>query len=94
MVLTSEQDMIEELEVRSPLANSDHSIIVFRLVWESVVVCSRMESFNYHKGNYGAVCRELREIDHGVKFHNKGVGSMWFILLEEVKLCRDRYMYR
>ena len=92
VVLSTGQDMVEDLKVRGPIANSDHNVLVFKLVCESERVISLEKTYNYHKGDYKKICRELGGIDWEERFRNEKIEDMWCILLEEIKRSREKYV--
>ena len=68
LVFTSENEMVENLEVSCPVASSDHNVLTFRLILETVLDESSFKYLNYHKGNYGKICDELEGIDWNNRF--------------------------
>ncbi|XP_014675988.1 PREDICTED: uncharacterized protein LOC106815965 [Priapulus caudatus] len=59
LVLTTEPPLVENLQVREHLSNSDHSIVTWDLVVEVDVPTNLMEVYNLNKGNYDKLRADL-----------------------------------
>jgi hypothetical protein len=51
-LVITDQDFIGDIEYLSPVGNSDHSVIVFSVNWQSEVTTESCEKLNYEKGDY------------------------------------------
>ena len=89
LVLTSEENMVEDLEVREPIANSDHNLIVFRLIHKTEEEEEKKIKYNYDKANYEIIKEKLDSMEWGVRFEGKSVQDMWEIFRKEVIELRD-----
>ena len=92
LVFSSEPDMVEDLFVDCPVANSDHKVCVW--IINCKVDEDRLEqsSFMYHKGNYSEIVKELNGIDCDENFRYKSVSSMWNCFREIVLHVRDKFV--
>ena len=63
LVLSSEPEMVENLEVTCPISNSDHKVIYWDLICETCTSSSEQKLFNYHKGNYKEIVSYLSNIN-------------------------------
>ena len=61
LVLSSEENMIENLEVGEPFGTSDHQIIRWKLVVCKGLTNKNKKVFNYFKTDYSAVRREVQD---------------------------------
>jgi exonuclease III len=50
LVISTEPDMVEDLEVLNPIANSDHCAIYWKLVFKTEIECSNIIEYNCKKG--------------------------------------------
>ena len=71
LIFSSEPDMVDDLEIRSSVANSDHNVIMFKLIYETTVQKENMKVFNYHHGNYLQICNELQLVNWDNRFYEK-----------------------
>ena len=58
LIFSTEPDMDDDLEIHRSVANSDHNVIMFKLIYETTVQKENMKVFNYHHGNYLQICNE------------------------------------
>jgi ribonuclease P/MRP protein subunit RPP40 len=92
LVMSTEQDMIEDLQVLNPMANSDHCMIQWQFRLNTKAQVDDRNRYNFHKGRYDKICVELQEIDWDLEFEGKDVEGMWKILLTRLDQCRDKYV--
>ena len=89
LVLSSEENMIEDLEVRGPVANSDHNLITFRLMYKTEEEDKRKINYKYDKADYVAIQEKIRLIKWRERFEGKTVEDMWKIFKREITEIRD-----
>jgi len=92
LVLSTEPDMVEDLEIHCPIANSDHNIIIFKVIYETVLDNNKQNVFNYHKGNYAEINKELLSVDWNTRFQNKNTEEMWKEISEDLLESRSKYI--
>lgn len=92
LILSSEPDMVEDLLVSSPIANSDHCVIYWKLIFETQIEKNSMKMFNYHKGDYGLICSDLDKVDWDNHFQDRGVEAMWNFFVTKTTESRDRHV--
>ena len=63
--------MIEDLEVRGPVANSNHNWITFRLVYQTEEDCKMKINYKYDKADYVAIQEKIRLIKWRERFEKK-----------------------
>ena len=61
LVISSEPDMVEDLEVVNPVANSDHCAVVWRLVVKTEMDYSSIVAYDYNKGRYEELIDDMGE---------------------------------
>ena len=75
LVFSSELDMVKELNVACPIANSDHCIITWYMLYDNAEFQTIKEAeqlFNYEKGNYKMMDQHLIAIDWDSMFGEWG----------------------
>ena len=92
LVLSSEENMIEEVEISGPISNCDHNAIFFQLNCNSEDEESKIESFSYDRADYQQIRSSLERVDWNSLLDGKSVEEMWIgwkgILLQH----RERYV--
>ena len=60
LVLTNEEHMVNNIQYGAPLGKSDHAVLTFNIDCYATDTTSQSQArFLYHKGDYGAMRREL-----------------------------------
>ena len=77
LILTSQTEMVEGVKIHEHIGNSDHNIIMWKLVTD--VARTKMSKVyrQYHKCNYEDMKRWLGEIDWNEEFKNLDVNAKW-----------------
>ena len=92
LVFSTEADMVEELEVRNPVANSDHCTLVWKLVMNIILQVNNRKKFNYHRGKYEEIISNLKQVNWDAEFNDKDVESMWATLLAKMNENREKFV--
>ena len=94
LVFSTEYDMIENLEVISPIANSDHNSIEFTLKISSDLkkVSTLKLQYNYFKGNYKDMICDLKSKNWNEEFENKTVEEKWESLKVHIENGIKKYI--
>ena len=94
LVFSTEYDMIENLEVISPIANSDHNSIEFTLKISSDLkkVSTLKLQYNYFKGNYKDMICDLKSKNWNEEFENKTVEEKWESLKAHIEKGIKKYV--
>ena len=77
LVLTSEEAMIENLEIKENLSTSDHNIIYWHLITKTEMHQNTATKFNFSRADYANLMECLRKIDWDLKFQDQDVEKMW-----------------
>ena len=90
LVFSTEENMVEELEVGESFGSSDHQIIRFKLIIAKINSASNnTKRHDYFKANYDQIRVACTEIDWGAVIQGKDVDSDWINLkkvLEDLKI--------
>src|SRR3989442_5763260 len=92
LVFSSEENMVSEMEIRCPVANSDHNVLTWHLIYENGEESEhgkRQQSFKYDKGNYQSFNQKLMDHDWDMLGDCKGIDAMSKVFTDEMILLRD-----
>ena len=92
LVLSSEQNMIEEVEVECPVSNSDHNVLLFKLNCKTEWVKKMMKNYRYDKGDYISIKTELNAINWEEIYRNKDVEEMWTFFQQKLMELKEKYV--
>src|SRR6267154_294175 len=84
LVFTSEEAMIENLEVKEHFSTSDHNIVCWNLISKNEMPLSNVMKYNYSKADYAKIIEHLNEIDRKLKFQDLDAEKMWNIFCDIV----------
>ena len=92
LVLTSEENMIEKVEIKEKLPNSDHNIVFFKMRYKSECKNSCVgAAYDYNKADFYEMRNFLNQINWEQKLLSREVNQMWCIfcdiLNEIIKKC-------
>ena len=63
LVLTRDENIIEQMSIEAPLGRSDHSVITFKLYCDKEITTSNVTKYLYDKGDYAKMLQEMNSID-------------------------------
>jgi len=73
LIFSSELDMIEDLEIGCPVANSDHNILRWNLAYNSNEFKFKRDVFDYNKGDFKGIIKEHKCIQWVNIFEDSGL---------------------
>jgi hypothetical protein len=77
LVFTSEDNMVENIEVREHFSSSDHNIIVWTLNCKTVMNENHMINYDYTKADYVKINENIKSINWDIEFFGKNADQMW-----------------
>ena len=93
LLVTEKEEKISNVEVRSPIGKSDHSVMAFTVNCKISASCARQVRYNYNKGNYDKIKDNLREIKLVDKLaETNDVEEQWEIFRSCVEKLRDDHI--
>jgi len=92
LIFSSEAELVDEVEICSPISNSDHNSLLFKICVEVGEENINRVIYNYHKADFVKINSDLNEINWDDRFSNKNVESMWNVLITELIQVRDKYV--
>ena len=84
LILSTEPELVEGVNVGCPVANSDHNTIKFVIAAEIVGRNRKREVARYHKADYEKICNELETVQWKEILEGKEVEQAWNIIKEEM----------
>ena len=85
LVLSSEENMVEDLFVLEHLANSDHNIITWKTTCEMVINKNFRKTFVFHKADYEKINEHFSNCKWEDIFQNRNANECWMKFLEIAK---------
>jgi len=93
LILVSDNDLINSVEVGEPFVTSDHNIIRFELITECTIDNKvNKPVFNYFKADYDLIRNEIKILDLDSAIDKNCVESFWKTLKSEIIKVRDKYV--
>ena len=78
LIFTNEEDMIQHLDYRPPIGNSDHVSLVFKFLTGSVFrKYDKVDKRQYFKGNYPAVNDNLASVNWEKELAQSDIEDTW-----------------
>ena len=91
IILSTERDIIQSIEVVEPLGNSDHNSVNFDLVSDSFTG-SVSYFYNYKKAKFEEMKESLREVNWSEAFENLDTEKSWNIFKNKVNLVTEKFV--
>lgn len=92
LIITNEENMIEEIQYLGPLGKSDHCVLLFKLICYIKTVSNNSVRKNYDNGNYEEACKELEGFDWAQYLSSCDVENSWRVIKEKLMEIEDRYV--
>jgi endonuclease/exonuclease/phosphatase family metal-dependent hydrolase len=94
LVLSNEEDLVINVDVRAPVGKSHHGVVTFHLNVATPEVTTKPASYCFDKGDYGKMSQEIQDMDWNLEFENKSVEQNWGLFMEKVKVSQDKWIPR
>ena len=95
LVLTSDTNVVGNIEILPPLPNCHHCPVVFEYLCHSVLVldnASELLQRQWFKANYAGMNQELHGLDWDFLFGDRDVGHCYDVFLLELNRLIDKYV--
>ena len=92
IVLSSQQELVDNVKIHEPLGNSDHNQIHFDINVKSESKNKKSYRRNFHKGNYKDMRKYLAKLDWNNMLMNKTAIECWNILKYEIESIIDKFV--
>ena len=71
LVITTEPGMVENLTVEEPLGSSDHNIVLWNMISETVIELNDVFIYDFKKANFDKIKLEINQLDWETEFDEK-----------------------
>ena len=92
IVLSSQKEFVDNVEIQEPLGSSDHNQLHFNINIKSDKTKVKQCRRDFRKGNYREIRKNLAHIDWDEKMKNKTATECWDILRGELDTAIDSYV--
>ena len=92
IVLSSQNELVDNVKIHEPLGNSDHNQIHFDINVKSESKNKKTCKRNFHKGNYKDMRKYLAKLDWNNMLTNKTAIECWNILKYEIESIIDKFV--
>ena len=94
LILTNEDDMIQDVVSRPPLGKSDHVLLEFNLHCYTNVDEAHTKKFQYDKGDYDKMKEELASVDWETTLKDRSIDEMWCYIRDRVNDLVQKHIPR
>ncbi|MFZ2537776.1 MAG: endonuclease/exonuclease/phosphatase family protein, partial [Oscillospiraceae bacterium] len=93
LVLSTEENLVEELEIGEPFGTSDHQIIRWKIiVSKDQSNTNRDKNYNYFKANYESIREESNEINWEAEMLNKNAEIQWEFIKTSLEKLKCKFI--
>ena len=92
LVLSTNSEMVEDLEVQDHLGTSDHHVLVWSLVYDIQHKINKCVRRQYYKGNYRLMREWLDMIDWEKEMYGLSLEEMWRYLCDMINMAMDKFV--
>ena len=89
LILTSEDNVIEDLKIIEPLGNSDHNTIMCKYLCSNLMYESsdstKLNQIDFKHANYANINKILSVVDWDNEFEGKDIDGQWRSFCDSVK---------
>ena len=91
LLISNELDMIHDLEIYCPIANSDHNLMTWSIIHDMKLNIFD-EKKNYSKGDYESINEAMNATDWTNKFTDMSLDQMWSHFVKTFNEYQDKYI--
>jgi len=94
LILSSDDSLVQKLEVGEPFESSDHQVIRFNLICKKIASGVNIRRFDYFKADYNEIRKYAESLnwDDISKFDNKNVDEIWTQIKTDILEIRDKFI--
>jgi len=92
LVLTSDESLIQNLEVLEPFESSDHQMVKLEIIAKASKINQHRLNFNYFKANYEEIRNYIKGRNLELMVEGKEVEDAWNVLKKELLQVRDKFI--
>ena len=92
LVITSDVNMVDKMQVLEHLGNSDHNIIIWKLICNVEAVDNKIHLRQYNNANYDEMRNFFAEVDWGNELQGQDVDDMWGKFSSIIHTAIDKFV--
>ena len=92
LVITSDSNTIEDLNVDQPFQNSDHQMIKFYIIASQCSVTKKAPIYNYFKADYDIIRQEIGQLQWEELVECRDSNYVWSKLKSDMLYLRNKYI--
>lgn len=92
LVITNNEEIIDDIKISPPIGKSDHSIITLNLHLYQTTPISKTKKYKYYKGDYIKIAARLDDIHWETVLESKSVQESWKYLAEILTQLMDEHI--
>ncbi|XP_061196751.1 uncharacterized protein LOC133205026 [Saccostrea echinata] len=93
LVITKDENAVEDMEYQSPLGKSDHCVICFKYVCRAILKSGPKKRKTYRKANFAGMKKEISETDwESILESQSTVNEMWRQFRQKIEDIEDKYV--
>jgi hypothetical protein len=94
LVFSTDKDLVSNVQLESPVANSDHNVITFQVNCEVISRSNATDVYDYNKGNYKLISEELDKMNWLTAMEGLCVEGMWKCLVDKLHELKVKFIPR
>lgn len=92
LIITDEENRVDDIDYQSPLGNSDHGVLVFEYKVQTVIKSNRRVIYSYNKGDYKAMSDELKQTNWETLSPDSSTEEMWQEIKSKTLGAQEKYI--
>ena len=94
LVLTSDEDLVQEVTVGEHFATSDHNVVKFNIIIKGDSNYSENKTFNYYKADYNEIRNYAitLNLEEKIDFYSGNVDNAWNIIKDDIIQMRNKFI--
>ena len=92
LVITSDVNMVDKMQVIEHLGNSDHNILLWKLICNVEITDNKIHVRQYNKANYEEMRNFLAEVEWNTEFQELDVDGMWGKFCSIIHSAIDKFV--
>ena len=92
LILTNEENVVNDIQYLAPLGNSDHCTVLFNYVCKAVSSNSITTKYKYDKGDYDGMREYFRQVDWSVELGQTTEQEAWDVFSGKLEDAMSRFI--
>lgn len=94
LVLSSDEDLVQEVTVGEPFATSDHNVVKFNIIIKGDSNYSENKTFNYYNADYNEIRNYAitLNLEEKINLYSGNVDKAWNIIKDDIIQMRNKFI--